>query len=210
MTRINGIQQAGHVRLARASRGRTERFQRRGFTIIEMVIVLVVAGFLMALAVPKIDFILMKYRADAAAQLIRSTLQQAQRNSLVRQYDVVVSFDTAGGRIRVLQDVNNNGAIDVGETVNTKSFEDGSHYAAPPTALAGFGTKVIDGPTIKTLTAYPTVTFHRDGSASSDFTVYLTSARTTLTDFRAITVTQGTGRMDWYRYDGTAWQRAGF
>jgi hypothetical protein len=49
------------------------------------------------------------------------------------------------------------------------------------------------------------VTFRRDGSVSSDVTIYISSIAGATNEFRAVTVTQSTGRVAWYRYTGSAW-----
>ena len=72
---------------------------RPAFSMIEMVIVVVISGIVLSLALPRIDST--RYKADAVAQLVRTTLQQGQRNALIKQHDIMVSFDTTGNRMRI-------------------------------------------------------------------------------------------------------------
>src|SRR5262245_11275020 len=81
-----------------------------GFTVLELMVVVTIVSVLMAIALPRVDF--GRYKADGRVQIVRKALQQAQRSSLVRQHDVIVSFDTAGSRMRVALDANNDGAIE--------------------------------------------------------------------------------------------------
>ena len=75
---------------------------RRGFTLAETMVVVVITGMMVTLAIPRVDTT--KWRADAIATIVRTTLQYAQRQAITRQHDMVVSFDTTGERIRTFWD----------------------------------------------------------------------------------------------------------
>ena len=59
----------------------------------------------------------------------------------------------------------------------------------------------------------PAIEFRRDGSASTGGGIYLTSQRSAagdlgwITDTRALSITQATGRVEWLHFDGTEWLR---
>jgi hypothetical protein len=74
-------------------------------------IVVAISGMMIALAIPRIDTT--KYKADAVAQIIRTTLQNASRTAVTRQHDMIVSFDTVGERVRQHWDSNNDGVVRV-------------------------------------------------------------------------------------------------
>ena len=57
----------------------------------------------------------------------------------------------------------------------------------------------VSGAQIATLTGFPTLTFHRDGSVSTDAEIYIKVAAHGPPWYRAIRLTQATGRVDWYR-----------
>src|SRR5437868_4696142 len=69
-----------HLRVGRQHHNHTA--SRRGFTLAETMIVLVIAGMMIALAIPRVDTT--KYRADAIATIVRTTLQMAQRQAITR------------------------------------------------------------------------------------------------------------------------------
>jgi len=181
--------------------------RRRGFTLIEMLTVAVLIGILTAFVAPRIDFT--SYRVNGAMRGIGTTLLSAQRVAVTRGYDVVVEFNSANNSISILDDANNNGVADAGEHV----------VGMPLGDLIVFGrggAPSLDG-TSDDITftqingGLPSVTFHRDGSASQAGTIYLTSVRAAAgivaTDARAITTDRATGRVSWYAYDGNSWVR---
>lgn len=173
--------------------------------MVEVILVLMIVGVVMALGLPRID--VFKYRADANAITLRSLLMQAERDAVVRQHDLVVSLDTARGRIILAYDQNNDGTISTSERLRTQSLPENGKFATPRIAL---GTALVDyGPiraeALKTIGGYPSIVFRRDGSASSALEVYMTTQRGKETDFRVVTVVQATGRTDYLRFTGTQW-----
>ena len=175
---------------------------RRGFSMIEIVIVLVMIAVIMRMALPKLN--VGQYRADAAAQQVRSVFQTAQRTSLTRQYDVIVSVDTTKFELRIAEDVNNDGLIQNTEWKFWRPTGDGNTFALPP---RGVNTSTVSasvvGSQLKTITSLPSVVFHRDGSTSSDVEIYIQNTYKGRTDWRAVTVTRATGRTEVFRLSGT-------
>jgi prepilin-type N-terminal cleavage/methylation domain-containing protein len=179
---------------------------RSAFTLIEMLVVLAMVGVIAGMAVPRIDFD--RYRVDAAGRVVRNTLQNAQRMAIMRQTNMLIIFDTTGRRMQVVEDANNNNAIDAGERVTNRPLEEGARFTIPPAALAGSALKTVDGNNIRTISSKPTVSFLRDGASSSELWVYVTAGRATPKLFRGLHVTQATGRSEYWRYNGTAWVRS--
>ena len=182
-----------------AHHNRSRGTVRRGFTLAEVMVVLVIAGMMIALAIPRVDTT--KWRADAIATIVRTTLQYAQRQAITRQHDMVVSFDTTGERIRTFWDGNNSGTLNSTERVTWRGLDVGVLFT-DPTVQGLSGTTItlpVTGSQIRTLTGYPTVTFHRDGSVSTDAEIYIKVAAHGPPWYRAIRLTQATGRVDWFR-----------
>jgi prepilin-type N-terminal cleavage/methylation domain-containing protein len=198
------------MRIARHQRLHARAAQRSGpnraFTVIELMIVIAIIGIVAAFAYPKVNFT--QFRVDAAARTVRVALQNAERLAVTRQYDVVVSFDTVNSRIRILEDNNNNAVIDAGEHVIYAPLEDSVHFAVPPAGVSGSPSTPITGGSIKTVDNMPTLIFHRDGAASSDADIYITSKRAQKDDFRCVRVIQSTGRTLWWRYLTGTWEQA--
>ena len=173
---------------------------RSGYTILEIIIVVMLAGIVAAITYPKID--VGRYKADSVVTTVRSVMQQAQRASLVSQHDVIISFDLTTNRIRVAWDANNDHTVEPGERVMWTSLTSGNQFAVPDQGVRGIVAKPVIGSNVREVSSMPTVTFHRDGSLSSDLEIYL-STISSPTRWRAVTVVQATGRTDWYRKSTT-------
>jgi prepilin-type N-terminal cleavage/methylation domain-containing protein len=181
---------------------------RDGFTLIEIMVVFTLIAILGALTIPRLNTT--GFKADAAMHVVQSFMQQGQRSAVQRQSNVVVSVDTADNRIRLWNDANNNMQLDDGETTRSMTLEEGSHFAVPPVGVNGGEP---ESPVVSTNTkvspdGYPSIIFRRDGAASGSVDIYLRAASSDLNDFRAISVTQATGRVDLFRYGNGAWRKA--
>ena len=169
--------------------------------MVELIIVLVMMAVIMRMALPKLNTGM--YRADAAAQQVRSVFQTAQRTSLTRQFDVIVSVDTTTFGLRIAEDSSNDGIIQPGEWRFWRPTGEGNSFAVPPMGLNGTVSTPVVGSALKTVSNLPSIIFHRDGSTSSDGEVYVQSTYKGRTDYRAITVTRATGRTELWRLSGT-------
>jgi prepilin-type N-terminal cleavage/methylation domain-containing protein len=180
---------------------------RAGFSLAELMAVLVIVGLGLALAVPRVD--LTAHRSESAVQSLASTLMAAQRAAVARQHDVVVAFELATWRVRIHMDADNDGAIDAGEPVRREALGNAVIFGrGPAPALPQLGAAAVsfagrqDG--------MPAVTFSRGGNASEEGGAYLTTGEgTSPTEYtaRAVVVDRATGRAAVFRYTASGWQR---
>lgn len=178
---------------------------RRGFSLLELTVVLIMVGLIAGMAVPRLNY--EKYRAEAAMRTVRSILQGAQRNAIMRQTNVVVAFNEATNLMEIVEDTDNDCQYDSGERLSTRPLEDGAKFFLPATPLGPPPTTAVSGPNMCTIRGLRAIQFLRDGATSTDLDVYVTSSRGTQTDFRLIRVTMASGRTEAFRFDGTTWQR---
>jgi prepilin-type N-terminal cleavage/methylation domain-containing protein len=178
-----------------------------GFSLIEMLIVVTLIGVSAAYLATKLD--VAHYQIDGAMQSIGYTLMGAQREAVAQQHDVIVTFNTATRAITVIDDTNNNRTADVGEHTRTFTLDNSVQFGHASASTLSFGSSAISF--TQTVGGLPALTFHRNGSASQDGGIYLTSTRAATgeaakqRDTRAIVIDRPTGRVEWWRYNGSSW-----
>ena len=182
---------------------------RLGFTLIEMLIVLVIIGVVVGLAAPKID--VTKFRVESAMQGVGTMLLAVERQAITQQHDVIVMFDVPNNLLRIHDDANNNGLVDPGERVRGMPLGEGIVFGRAGVTARPMGTAAVNF--TKVVAGLPAVVFHRDGSASEAGGFYLTSNRaatggTHLDDTRAVELERATGRASWLKYGTGGWVRA--
>lgn len=183
------------------------RGPRAGYSLVEVMLVLVLMGVLLALAAPRIN--LSRTRTEAGVQALASDLMAAQRAAVSGQHNVVVAFDQAQLRVRVHLDLDDDGVMDAGEPVQLKPLERGVVFGRGGAgALAQLGAQPVSF--TRTQGGLPAVTFNRAGSASEEGGAYLTTppaGSPPPSSARAVVVDRATGRAVTWRYTGSAWER---
>jgi prepilin-type N-terminal cleavage/methylation domain-containing protein len=176
------------------------RGDRRGFSLTEMLIIIVMLGILALLAFPKLDF--MRYRVNADARNVMMTLAYAQRLAVSLQHNVQVTIDPVNRQIRTLEDANDDGTFSSNERIRGFSLSDGVVFdknGAP------------DLPAPAATNELTSVTFWRDGSANTAGSIFLNTTRGVAKgnneDARGLDITRSTGRTTWYTYTGGSWRR---
>jgi hypothetical protein len=100
--------------------------------------------------------------------------------------------------------VNNNGSIEISEWKFWRPLGEGNRFRVPPRGLTATApTSSVVGSQLTTVDKLPSVVFHRDGSASTDAELYVSSSSRQRTDFRAVGLTRSTGRSELYKLAGT-------
>ncbi len=181
--------------------------RQSGFTVLELLIVLIIIGIVSSIVAPRID--VGRHQVESAMRGAGVTLLTAQRHAVTAQHDVIVQFDLAGQALRVHEDRDNDGNVDAGERV--RAIPLGEHVVfgrgAAPAGAIGAGpvtfTKMVGG--------LPAVVFRRNGSASQFGGFYLTSQRAAngsahVEDARYVTIEPSTGRLSWFRYGPPLWR----
>jgi len=179
---------------------------RTGVTLVELVIVMLLIGIMAGIVAPLLRP--ERFQMDAAVVLVASTLTAQQRNSIMRQHNVVLALDSANSLVRVHYDRDNDGVLDSDEPISVVQLEEGTVFGrgqTPARAMSGSTFSVT-----QTQGTLPSLTFRRNGSASEQAILYLTSARaraasTYNIDARAIEIERATGRVRCYSYGSGTW-----
>jgi prepilin-type N-terminal cleavage/methylation domain-containing protein len=175
----------------------------RGYTIIEVVLVLSLIAIMAAMALPKVSFV--RYRQDANGRLVQKTLISAQQTAVRKNVNVLVVIDYASSRLLVLPDANDNGLADDANGVSWKLAE-GAKFAIPTSTVDAATPYYATGTTaITTTAAGPMITFYPNGSASGDAYIYVGVPNGRADALRAVELAGSTGRTRLYRYVGARW-----
>lgn len=177
--------------------------RRRGFTTVELAVVIIIVGLMAALVLPKVR--VDNSAVDSAARSLQLSMLSAQRDAVARAHNVLVRVDGDQHRVSVVWDQNGNGEVDSGERSRPIMLPEAVRFAPPPGVppLDG-GPTVVNGP-------ITTIVLQRNGAADAVHTVYVTSARSLAgfqpVEARAVRITRATGRPVWYAWTGTEWRR---
>jgi prepilin-type N-terminal cleavage/methylation domain-containing protein len=170
---------------------------RAGFTLLEIVTVLVIALIMGAMAFPQINRYWQSYRLDAATQTLTSNLELARYSAISKNLNVVVAFYPATGNYELFEDKNGNGSKDTGEALigsyslpSRVEFK-GNGLLGPPSNPSG---PVADPITFTN----DRVVFNSQGKLNAGLgTIYVQNAAT---DATAISFNIA-GRMKTFRWD---------
>lgn len=178
---------------------------RSGASFLELVTVLTMMGVILAIAAPRMRVV--PRQADAAAIQLTLALEEAQRTALAKQLQVLALIDSAGRRVRLIEDRDGNGDLTAGERARWIPLGEQARFEDPPVRLDGSAAGgTIVGTGFDTIATLPAIHFRRDGSASVAAEFYVALAGKT-TEHRAVVLPRATARAEWYRYGDGAWKR---
>ncbi len=114
----------------------------RGFTTLEMLLVVAIIGVLAVIALPRID--LYRIQANAGVQILSTTMVAAQREALTKQHDMILTFDATNKRMRMIWDANSNSNIDAGEKSRTIPLDTRLAFGLGGAPARAFGAAAIN------------------------------------------------------------------
>jgi prepilin-type N-terminal cleavage/methylation domain-containing protein len=143
-----------------------------GFTMIELLIVLVIIGVTALIAAPSIAEWGPYYRLKGDASTIAGMLTSARFEAVKREEVVVVSFNVAGETITMFEDANQNGTQQVAEpTISTYQLRRAVDFGLDPFVIANTQGGSVPGSAV----TFPAdlVSFSPNGAANPTGEVYL-------------------------------------
>ncbi len=172
-----------------------------------MLFVLLLIGVLTSIMAPLISP--GRWRTDNALQELALSISASQRLAVLKQHDVILTFDVPGRSYSILQDANNSGTQDTGESYRVVALEETIGYdrGSPPALPEGAGPI-----TFASAQGDPILTFHRNGSASTSGAIYLRPVEGSLAasseSVRALTIERSTGQVRCYSYRTGSWEES--
>ena len=171
---------------------------RRGYSIGELLWVIVILSILAAMAIPRLDW--MKFRLGAESRNIALQMTYAQRLAVSLQHNVQVTVDHAAKRLVVDEDKNNDGVYGSNERRRVIQLEDGVNFERNGVAAL---------PIPASPTELTRIIFRRDGTADQAGVIFLNTGRGialgTNKDSRAIEITRAAGRGTTYSFISGTW-----
>jgi len=95
--------------------------EKKGFTLLETLMVITIIGFMTAIAVPSYLTFMQQRRLNGAARMVMSDLMAARMQAVTHNNNFRVFF-LDSKRYQILDDDNNNGVADSGEATQIKDI----------------------------------------------------------------------------------------
>ena len=182
-----------------------------GWSLLEMMAVVSLIGILTTFAFLRLDWA--RHQVNGDVRSVAVALIAAQRDAMVKHYDVVIQFDTTNRSIHLFFDANNNFIRDAGERTKSVVLNDRVAFGLAGAPAMAFGVDPVNFD--RSIGGFPALVFYRNGSASFGGGIYLTTRRALsqpgqyVEDARALSIERATGRIQWWQYAvNTGWNQA--
>lgn len=183
---------------------------RRGFTLIEILIVIVMIAIVTAIAIPHLN--VARIRSKSAVISMGTTMLALQREAISKQHNIVVVIDATKPLLQIVYDSSNNLSLDNGERERPIPLGQGIVFGKPAGVTArSFGASAVNFTTTEGSSGLPAMVFYRNGSAKEYGGLYVSTSQAMAGapnhqgETWAMELVRATGRPQWYRWNGTTW-----
>jgi prepilin-type N-terminal cleavage/methylation domain-containing protein len=192
--------------------GTPHRLNRRGVTLIEMLVVITMIAIVLAIGIPKLNT--SRLRSKSAVTSLGTTMLALQREAISKQHNILVVIATSPRQIQVVYDSNNNGRWDNNERERPIPLGEEIVFGKPAAVTArSFGSNAVNFTNTESTTGLPAIVLYRDGSAKEYGGLYLSTGKAIAGaaghegETWAMEMIRATGRPEWYRWNGSTWLR---
>jgi type IV fimbrial biogenesis protein FimT len=98
-------------------------FNKMGFSLIELLIVLAIMGIVSAITAPNFMNYMAERRLNGAARMVMSDLMAARQKAVSQNNEFKVFFDASNHQYTILDDDDNDGAADGGEATDVRDIQ---------------------------------------------------------------------------------------
>ncbi len=187
---------------------RTNWFEKakndRGMTLVELIVIMLIVGILIAVAIPNISAWRKNYQIRAESERVYMDLILARSTAIKNNNNVIVTFNSANDSYTILDDTNSNGSADSGENLKTINLENLVEFG-----FYGSSIQDMENNTITDSVSMGTndvVVFNQRGQSNISGSLYLIhkdDAGKTNDQLRGISVVQGTGAAELWKYNSS-------
>lgn len=195
----------------------------KGYSILELLLVLILIGWIGLITVPNLFAIYTDYKLTTATRQLATAIQFARSKAVSENYDFSITlsgtnaYQVSGGEIDTngdgivdpWEDRNNDGTINT-KTYRTETFVSGIFYIPDVSAYLSGGSPLMDTTpspptTFPTTTTTDPLTFEPLGSleGTGDIAIFL---RNNAYHVSAVTVTKS-GKIQSWKLENSVWER---